>query len=95
MIFLILLLILLSSIKSEDLNEKWSMINRFYGFRFESSHISASEVKHEADGRLCFGWAQQTVNNHVVGEIRCKKDVGMEFVGWMRERDSDILIKVF
>jgi hypothetical protein len=82
---------------SENAIEKWSMKERFYGFRFQGSKsiFPISEVKDHADERLCFGWIQETINNHIVGEVRCRKDVGLEFVMWMNDRDPNITIKVY
>jgi acylphosphatase len=64
-------------------------VDRFAGFRYEvSGHVvgvgfrqAASEAAEELG---CFGWAQNTPRNTVVGEVRCAKVLAPQMREWLR-----------
>ncbi len=66
----------------------WKMTDRFTGFRFElfaePLDLSLEEsIQSYADSQSCFGWVQRT-SNSLVGEVRCSKLRGQEFLLWLK-----------
>jgi hypothetical protein len=68
----------------------WKMTDRFYGFRFElyGSDFDKSIqeiVQLHADEKGCFGWIQETKAKTQVGEVRCSKQRGQDFLEWLKQ----------
>jgi hypothetical protein len=73
----------------------WKMVDRFYGFRYEivngksGNRDFMDQVKKEADSKGCFGWIQETPQNNLVGEIRCSKTQGPQFLKYLEESSNN------
>lgn len=86
MIFPILLLILCSIALGQQ--EGWRMVDRFYGFRFETSSFSNDDIEIVEKAAInygCFGWIQNSKSSTLVGEIRCAKEKGIWFHNWLKK----------
>lgn len=75
-----------SGVRGKGVPEGWRTKDRFLGFRYEIfSHNSVnsngkikSSLRDKADELFCFGWAQDSPRQSVVGEVRCSKDNGFK-----------------
>ncbi|KAL3776454.1 hypothetical protein HJC23_008439 [Cyclotella cryptica] len=60
----------------------WKMTDRFVGFRYEvlPSPLITNDIKitirDKADELFCFGWAQDSPRQSIIGESRCTKSAG-------------------
>lgn len=68
----------------------WKMTDRFYGFRYElyGNDFDKSiqdTIQSKADEKGCFGWIQETKTKTQVGEVRCSKQRGKEFLDWLKQ----------
>ena len=67
------------------------MADRFHGFRYEISGTDLessleNDIQQQADLRGCFGWVQRYKGTqHVVGEVRCSKQRGVQMQNWMSD----------
>ena len=81
----------------------WRMVDRFSGFRYEvSGNVVGVGFRYaaaqQAESLGCFGWAQNTERNTVVGEARCAKATGPLMKEWLhagpeKARVDDVEIK--
>lgn len=73
----------------------WRLTDRFIGFRYEISVNSGNSIqtknsiRERADELFCFGWAQDSPRETIVGEIRCKKDAGLKMKAYLSLLVSD------
>lgn len=68
----------------------WKMTDRFFGFRFELGgdqldNSLLEQVQAHADQQSCFGWIQKSRNFNFVGEVRCSKGRGNQFLDWLQK----------
>ena len=76
----------------DDMYVGWRAVDRFMGFRFEiAGEFDRAEliaaIVERADEEAAFGWVQRHQNtNHLVGEVRARREVGEAFVRWLRSR---------
>mmetsp|Transcript_2926 Transcript_2926/g.4201 ORF Transcript_2926/g.4201 Transcript_2926/m.4201 type:complete len:170 (-) Transcript_2926:2028-2537(-) len=80
--------------------EGWKMTDRFIGFRYEvygnvKDTGIREEIKEKADKLACFGWAQYSPHNTVVGEVRCNKNAGKVMKGWIKAMTSKVDLKEY
>lgn len=71
----------------------WRMVDRFAGFRYEvSGHVIGVGFRRAlaatAEELGCFGWAQNTAQGKVVGEVRCAKVMAPQMKEWIRTGPS-------
>lgn len=71
----------------------WKMTDRFFGFRFEMGGDQLNDsileqVQTHADQQSCFGWVQKSKNFNYVGEVRCSKARGSQFLDWLQKIPS-------
>ncbi len=81
----------------------WKMTDRFYGFRYELHGANFDQsilksIQKEADAYACFGWAQLSPSNTVVGEARCSKARGKIFQDKLKSispqvTNSEVLVR--
>ena len=67
----------------------WRMVDRFAGFRYESSgKVQGVGYRYgaakQAEQLGCFGWAQNTNRGTVVGEVRCPKTLAPIMKDWLQ-----------
>lgn len=68
-----------SGVRGKGVPEGWRTKDRFLGFRYEIfSHNIKASIRDKADELFCFGWAQDSPRQSVVGEVRCSKDNGFK-----------------
>mmetsp|Transcript_648 Transcript_648/g.837 ORF Transcript_648/g.837 Transcript_648/m.837 type:complete len:148 (-) Transcript_648:172-615(-) len=90
-IFIIFIVMVLNTVSAQQ--EGWKMKDRFIGFRYEF-HGSVKdvglreEIQAKADELACFGWAQNSPRDTVVGEVRCNKNAGVTMKTWMGSIDQ-------
>lgn len=72
------------------------MTDRFVGFRYEmklAPAVDSNDIKlsiqSKADELFCFGWAQDTHRQTVVGEARCTRDAGFQMKAHLSILSSD------
>lgn len=93
MLRIVLLLLITLSISISVVNSQadgWKMTDRFFGFRFEmgGDQLDNSILEHVqeyADKQSCFGWIQKGKNLNYVGEVRCSKTRGIQFLEWLQQ----------
>lgn len=54
-----------------------------------------SRIQSKADEYSCFGWAQRTIENKVVGEMRCNKRRGMQMMEWFRGLSYGVVLRQY
>ena len=75
----------------------WKMTDRFIGFRYELQLPAGDESSYEikmairdlADDNFCFGWAQDSPRQSVVGEIRCNREAALKMKAFLSNLASE------
>ena len=54
-----------------------------------------NRIRSKADENFCFGWAQRTTEEKIVGEARCNKRRGIQMMEWFRKLGDELMLRQY
>mmetsp|Transcript_21949 Transcript_21949/g.32896 ORF Transcript_21949/g.32896 Transcript_21949/m.32896 type:complete len:109 (+) Transcript_21949:274-600(+) len=54
-----------------------------------------NRIRSKADENFCFGWAQRTIEEQIVGEVRCNKRRGIQMMEWLLKLGDKVMLRQY